>query len=314
MPDQLLRVLSGHEYAINSIRFTKDGSYCMTASDDKTVKLWNPHRNAEGEEENAVPRALCIQTFAGVHGYSALDVAITNDKSRFASAGEDRQCFLWDVVRSQVIRRIQTHNQRTNSLDFNEDGSVLFTASYDKTVKCWDLKSQNRDPIQILTDFKDSVTFLRQIGHYIIASSVDGYVRSYDMRQGLMNADNLFDPVTCLSFSEDEKMYLATCLSNNNKSKLKLMEFSTGKSLKDYSGHRHQHYKIESCFENNYSSIVCGSEDGNLYHYHLLNGNIQDTTLNAHRKAISSLSYHPTMDVFVTASYDSEAKLWKRGI
>ena len=31
--------------AVNAVRFTTDGNYCMTASDDRSVKLWNPHKD-----------------------------------------------------------------------------------------------------------------------------------------------------------------------------------------------------------------------------------------------------------------------------
>ena len=31
--------------SVNAVRFTHDGNYCMTASDDRTVKLWNPHKD-----------------------------------------------------------------------------------------------------------------------------------------------------------------------------------------------------------------------------------------------------------------------------
>ena len=31
--------------SVNAVRFTHDGNYCMTASEDRTVKLWNPHKD-----------------------------------------------------------------------------------------------------------------------------------------------------------------------------------------------------------------------------------------------------------------------------
>ena len=43
-------------------------------------------------------------------------------------------------------------------MDLNEDCTVVMTASYDNTLKFWDLRSVNREPIQTLSDFRDSVT------------------------------------------------------------------------------------------------------------------------------------------------------------
>lgn len=61
-----------------------------------------------------------------------LDVAVLADNSRFVSCGEDKAAFLWDVSTGVVVRRIQGHEQRINACCFSKEGSVLFTASYDK--------------------------------------------------------------------------------------------------------------------------------------------------------------------------------------
>lgn len=42
-------------------------------------------------------------------------------------------------------------------MTFNEDSTVLLSGSFDATVRMWDLRSQNFQPIQVIEDFKDSV-------------------------------------------------------------------------------------------------------------------------------------------------------------
>ncbi len=54
------------------------------------------------------------------------------DNSQFVSCGEDKAAFLWDVSTGAVVRRMQGHEQRINACCFSTEGSVLFTASYDK--------------------------------------------------------------------------------------------------------------------------------------------------------------------------------------
>ena len=41
---------------------------------------------------------------------------------------------------------------------FQED-SVLFSGSYDRSIRAWDLRARSRDALQVMTDFKDSVRF-----------------------------------------------------------------------------------------------------------------------------------------------------------
>ena len=104
---ELIRRIDNHIGAINVVRFTSDGQYCMTASDDRTIKLWNPFKDSILEQpstlsntsnKNTINNALLIKSYEGVHGYSILDLAISQDKSKFASCGIDKSCYLWDVM------------------------------------------------------------------------------------------------------------------------------------------------------------------------------------------------------------------------
>lgn len=63
--------------------------------------------------------------------------------------------------------------QGVNCVRYNADSSVLLSGSYDKTVRAWDIRARNAYmPIQVLDDFKDSVTSLVVSDHEIIAGCV----------------------------------------------------------------------------------------------------------------------------------------------
>jgi mitogen-activated protein kinase organizer 1 len=350
MPDHLLRVLEGHTASVNAVRLTADGAYCMTASDDRTLRLWNPHKSVPSDESASsstfasssssslsVPQALCVHAFAGVHAQAVLDVALSVDKSRFVSAGHDKACFLWDVVSSRVLRRIQAHDQRTNAVALSAEGTVLCSASYDATVKLWDLRSQqSRDPIQILTGFTDSVTSVclgqQNDATVLVAGSVDGTVRTFDLRRGVTHTDtHAGHPVTAVVLSADGRSYLSTCLGGT----VRLVDLANGVLLHEYTGHKHESFKTEAHFcytappklntkSNNSNNsdiskqdkkdarhqIICGSEDGGLFHWDLLTGQVVDTTPYVHRKSITSIACHPTVDMFLSSSFDSTVKCW----
>lgn len=70
-----------------------------------------------------------------------------------------------------------------------EDGSVVISGSYDATVRLWDCKSQSTKPIQVLEEAKDSVSSLHVVGHEIVTGSVDGRMRVYDVRMGMLFVD-----------------------------------------------------------------------------------------------------------------------------
>jgi mitogen-activated protein kinase organizer 1 len=174
-------VLAGHTGPVNAVRWTKDGNYCLSASDDRTVKLWNPHKicppsssavaAAADTKTAAVGQAPQIKSYGGAHGYAIQDVAVFHDNTRFVSGGKDRTLFVWDVTSGAVIRRIAAHDN-VNALALNALSTVVLSASYDQTVRIWDLRSQGRQAIQTLNDFRDSVTSVSITGHTVRAPSV----------------------------------------------------------------------------------------------------------------------------------------------
>jgi len=50
-------------------------------------------------------------------------------------------------------------------------------------------RSQNRQSIQSLEDARDAVQTLHVGSTYIITGSVDGHVRTYDLRKGELRSD-----------------------------------------------------------------------------------------------------------------------------
>jgi mitogen-activated protein kinase organizer 1 len=117
---------------------------------------------------------------------------------------------LWDVATGKTIRRFIGHSHRVNAVDFNSDASVVASGSYDASVRIWDCKyvrfldqclisrSQNRMPIQILEDAKDSITSVQIKNYEIITGSVDGRLRTYDLRAGQLSTDVVGRPIYLL--------------------------------------------------------------------------------------------------------------------
>lgn len=50
-------------------------------------------------------------------------------------------------------------------------------------------RSNSRAPIQILEEPKDSVTSLHMTQYEIVSGSADGYIRTHDIRMGVLIAD-----------------------------------------------------------------------------------------------------------------------------
>ena len=66
----------------------------------------------------------------------------------------------------------------------------------------------------------------------VLVGSVDGTVRQFDIRAGMLLTDNLHEAVTGIAVSHDGNCVLASCLDHT----LRLLDKASGESLAIYKG------------------------------------------------------------------------------
>lgn len=66
----------------------------------------------------------------------------------------------------------------------------------------------------------------------VVGGSVDGTVRSFDIRMGMMFTDTIHESVTGIAISHDGNCVLASCLDHS----MKLLDKASGELLATYTG------------------------------------------------------------------------------
>ncbi len=85
-----MATLTGHSDSVNAVAITPDGKQAVSASRDKTLKLWDL---ATGHE---------VPTLTG-HSSWVYAVAITPDGKQAVSASWDKTLKLWDLATGEVV-------------------------------------------------------------------------------------------------------------------------------------------------------------------------------------------------------------------
>ena len=351
---------------------TADGKYCLTVGQDKKIILWNPSRldpahssayalsatknqiTSTIDDDIAVsnlPRALPIQVYEDGIRYTPAALHINNDSTRIL-IGSDKTAVLIDCITKKVLRQFHNHTAVINSVSiFMSSGTdqVYATASYDATVCLWDARSSNTyRPIQVLKDAKDSVTVVDIHSSFndddddalIRTASVDGIVRTYDIRKGMMQFDDYGSSVVSMASTKNGtvRYFAASCLdgairvtnesSNWNRNVVSGASTLSTRPKICRGDHVAGKYALECCFLSNGTHLLTGSENGSavLYDITVENRNLERTTDElskhtllaptareyiGHTAPTCAVAAHPHKNgVIITASYDGNGIVW----
>eukprot|EP00035_Acanthoeca_spectabilis_P027196 m.465683 g.465683 ORF g.465683 m.465683 type:complete len:1120 (+) comp24473_c0_seq1:199-3558(+) len=137
----------GHQGAIFSARFNADDSLLATASDDRSVRVWEVPTAAfaDGAAGSVVPLVVSKAKFVLYsHTSRVWDAAFLGE--HLVSTGEDAVCCVWSMADGRLLKRCIGHEGKNVWALHSvvELGSVVCTGGADGAVRLWSTADVDR--------------------------------------------------------------------------------------------------------------------------------------------------------------------------
>ncbi len=190
--------LEGHRAAVNTLIFASDTAL-ISGGDDFQVLFWSLTAG--------IPRLL------GTHQGKVTALAVSDSAHLVASSSWDGTVGLWPIGqnRAELLspppdlpkpRLLQGHSQGVNDVVFSRDGTRLYSASADGTLRQWDVQSGTETRVLVKNGFGINTLALNEDAGWIAYGAVDGVTRLIDLRTGDPIADFTLDrrPILAMAY------------------------------------------------------------------------------------------------------------------
>jgi WD40 repeat protein len=304
---QEAQTFRGHMDWVTSVAFSRDGAYLVSASVDKTIRLWE-----------LVNREALLG--AG-HSREVLVLAVSPDGKTIASGSGDRSVRLWDPTTGRELGTpLLGHGDKVTALAFAPEGKRLVSAggTEDRTLRIWNTEAHKE--IRTIRDPGPANDVPQLIvtpdGKQVIAWVVNNTIEVYDLATGgrVSSRSAAGETLTCLSFSADAQL----AALGGAEGRARIVNLAKLEGLPGGEFPAQPEELADLAFTPDKKILIAADRKGRITIWDLAKraaakaGPAQpERTIEAHRLGIAALAVSATGRVFATTGLDNAVKVWE---
>ncbi|NXO94551.1 PWP2 protein, partial [Certhia brachydactyla] len=158
-----------HNSGVTAVTFTSTGYVVLSASLDGTVRAFDLHRYRN------------FRTFTSPRPSQFSCLAVDSSGEIVAAGSQDSfEIFIWSMQSGRLLDVLAGHEGPISSLSFNPMKCVLASASWDKTVKLWDMLDSWRTKETLIMNSDVLVVAFRPDGKELAVAALNGQITFWD--------------------------------------------------------------------------------------------------------------------------------------
>lgn len=261
--DQTIRLWDVSEYVVeNRIVCPGAGSpQCLIYSDEVILSGWSDdkmrmHRTDNGNQVWQIDNA---------HKGGVTSMCLARNNKFICSGGNQGECRVWEMRSREMVSNLKEHTHRVSKVQLWYDDLHLISASRDKALLCWDLKTEKRVSAHIQRMGGINAFDIVPNDNLILTTGQDRKITYWDLREtnpvksfDTNNNPKKGDECSTLAVSHDGKLFA----TGGSEQVVRLWDVGTGKVLGEGTGHSGIINTV--MFSADDKQLISGGKDGSI--------------------------------------------------
>lgn len=292
----LVRTLQGHEDVVYSAYFSPDGQHVVTASLDRTIRIWNV---SDGKQVLVIPLSS--------EGVSA---SYNPDGQHVVTADYDGRVQIWDATTGDELLKLPGEQEHVWTALYSPKGDRIVTAGVGGIARIWDADTGS-ELLQLAghEGALNSAAFSYS-GDRVVTAGNDKTARIWDANTGqeLVKLQGHGNRVLSAAFSPDDTRVVTASYDQT----ARVWDAATGEELYRVA---HPYGAANTAVFSPRAPakrILTAGGDGNARLWDATSGRQMEVLgLFGHKGEVMTAAYNPAGDLVVTAGEDHTARIWK---
>jgi WD40 repeat protein len=293
-----------HDDRITALDITADGRLVITASKDKTIRIWDLNEK------------MCIKVLKG-HTKAVQTIAITPDGRYAVSGGEDLTVRFWSLEKAENQKMHQNHSSMVSCVKIKKDGKQVVSGSAD-SIRLWNTKNGKcvqtfsnsseiykelniYNPYEIILD----MAFTRNEMQLGVAQFGEKEIRIWALKIGkrIKNFKGHTEPANAICFTPDE----SRAISSSHDKTLRIWDTINDRCLNVIEAHSDIISTVKIALDG--KRMVSASFDKSIKLWDLESGQNLRTLL-GHKGKIFLLALTPDTRCAIAVSSELSLRVW----